>query len=92
MENSVLSATWRSVIPDVNITALTVDVDNACLWIVSERLNADADTEIDVYKRAKRIILTTRCKCTVSFTVHFGPLASPLRRRTSNHVITNIHR
>ena len=54
MENSVLSATWRSVIPDVNTTALTVDVDNlnACLWIVSERLNADADTEIDVYKEA----------------------------------------
>ena len=56
MENSVLSATWRSVIPDVNITALTVDVDNACLWIVSERLNADADTGIDVYERGKRII------------------------------------
>jgi hypothetical protein len=51
MKNIALSATWRSVIPDVNITALTVDVDNACLWIATERLNADADTEIDVYKR-----------------------------------------
>ena len=51
MKNIALSATWRSVIPDVNITTLAVDVENACLWIASERLNADADTEIDVYKR-----------------------------------------
>ncbi len=51
MKNLALSATWRSVLPDVNITAFAVDVDNACLWIASERLNADADTEIDVYKR-----------------------------------------
>ena len=50
MKNISLSATWRSVIPDVNITNLAVDVDNACLWIAAERLNADADTEIDVYK------------------------------------------
>ncbi|KAH8980756.1 IkappaB kinase complex IKAP component [Lactarius hatsudake] len=52
MKNLSLSAIWRSVIPDVNITTVAVDVDNACLWIASERLNADADTEIDVYKRA----------------------------------------
>ncbi|KAH9039879.1 IkappaB kinase complex IKAP component, partial [Lactarius pseudohatsudake] len=52
MKNISLSATWRSVIPDVSITTVAVDVDNACLWIASERLNADADTEIDVYKRA----------------------------------------
>lgn len=51
MKNISLSATWRSVIPDVNITNVAVDVDNACLWIASERLNADADTEVDVYKR-----------------------------------------
>ena len=51
MKNIALSATWRSVLSNVNVTALTVDIDNACLWIVSERLNADADTEIDVYKR-----------------------------------------
>ncbi len=51
MKNVALSATWRSVIPDLNITTVAVDVDNACLWIASERLNADADTEIDVYKR-----------------------------------------
>jgi hypothetical protein len=50
MKNIALSATWRSVIPDVNITTVAVDVENACLWITSERLNADADTEIDVYK------------------------------------------
>ncbi|KAH8994552.1 Elongator complex protein 1 [Lactarius akahatsu] len=52
MKNIFLSAIWRSVIPDVNITTVAVDVDNACLWIASERLNADADTEIDIYKRA----------------------------------------
>ncbi|KAH9022450.1 IkappaB kinase complex IKAP component [Lactarius hengduanensis] len=52
MKNISLSAIWRSVIPDVNITTVAVDVDNACLWIASERLNADADTEIGVYKRA----------------------------------------
>ena len=51
MKNIALSATWRSVIPNVNITTVAVDVENACLWIGSERLNADADTEIDVYKR-----------------------------------------
>ena len=51
MKNIALSATWRSVIPNVNITTVSVDVENACLWIGSERLNADADTEIDVYKR-----------------------------------------
>ena len=51
MKNISLSATWRSVISDVNITTIAVDIENACLWIASERLNADADTEIDVYKR-----------------------------------------
>ncbi|KAF8260574.1 IKI3 family-domain-containing protein [Lactarius quietus] len=51
MKNIALSATWCSVIPDVNITSVALDVDNACLWIASERMNADADTEIDVYKR-----------------------------------------
>ena len=51
MKNIALSSSWRSVIPDVNITNVAVDVDNSCLWITSERLNVDADIEIDVYKR-----------------------------------------
>jgi hypothetical protein len=37
--------------PDGNITTTIIDVDRACLWIASERLNADADTEIDIYKK-----------------------------------------
>ena len=51
MKNIAISATWFSGIPGVNITTIIVDVDRACLWIASERLNADADTEIDIYKK-----------------------------------------
>lgn len=51
MKNIAISGTWFSDIPGGNITTTIVDVDRACLWIGSERLNADADTEIDIYKK-----------------------------------------
>lgn len=51
MKNIAISGTWFSDIPGVNITTTIVDVDRACLWIASERLNPDADTEIDIYKK-----------------------------------------
>jgi elongator complex protein 1 len=51
MKNIAISGTWRFTLPGSNITTAIVDVDRACLWIASERLNADADVEIDVYKR-----------------------------------------
>ncbi len=51
MRNIAISGTWSSAIPDGNITAGIVDVDRGCLWITSEQLNADADTEIDIYKK-----------------------------------------
>lgn len=50
MKNIAISGTWRFAIPGNNITTAIVDVDRACLWIASERLNADADIEIDIYK------------------------------------------
>ena len=51
MKNIAISGTWFSDIPGGNITTTTVDVDRASLWIASERLNADADTEMDIYKK-----------------------------------------
>jgi hypothetical protein len=51
MKNIAISGTWFSDIPGGNITTTIVDVDRACLWIASERSNADADTEIDIYKK-----------------------------------------
>jgi hypothetical protein len=51
MKNITLSGTWRAVIEGGNITTIVIDVVWACLWIASERLNADADIEIDIYKR-----------------------------------------
>jgi hypothetical protein len=51
MKNIAISGTWFSDIPNGNITTTIVDVDRACLWLASERLNADADTEIDIYKK-----------------------------------------
>ncbi len=51
MRNIAISGTWSSAIPDGNITTGIVDVDRGCLWITSEQLNADADTEIDIYKK-----------------------------------------
>ncbi|KAI0253762.1 IKI3 family-domain-containing protein [Lactifluus subvellereus] len=51
MRNISLSGTWRVVIPGSNITTTAVDIDRACLWIASERLNADANIEVDIYKR-----------------------------------------
>lgn len=51
MKNIAISGTWLSDIPDGNITTIVVDVDRACLWMASERLNADADTEVDIYKK-----------------------------------------
>jgi elongator complex protein 1 len=51
MRNIALSGTWRAVIQGGNITTTVIDVERACLWIASERSNADADVEIDVYKR-----------------------------------------
>jgi len=50
MKNIAISGTWRFAIPGTNITTAIVDVDRACLWIASERLNADADIEINIYK------------------------------------------
>ena len=51
MKNIAISGTWLFAIPGGNITATIVDIDRACLWITSERLNADADTELDIYKK-----------------------------------------
>ena len=51
MKNIAISETWFSDIPGGNITTTIVDVDRACLWVASERLNADADTEIDIHKK-----------------------------------------
>ena len=51
MKNIAISGTWLSAIPGGNITATIVDIDRACLWIASERLNADADTELNIYKK-----------------------------------------
>jgi hypothetical protein len=51
MKNLAVSETWNFSIPGSNVTTAVVDVDSACLWITSERLNPDADTEVDVYKK-----------------------------------------
>ena len=51
MKNIAISGTLFFDVPGGNVTAAVVDIDRACLWIASERLNADADTEIDIYKR-----------------------------------------
>jgi elongator complex protein 1 len=51
MKNIAISGTWVFAIPGGNIATTIVDVDRACLWIASERLNADADTEISIYKK-----------------------------------------
>ncbi|KAF8504860.1 IkappaB kinase complex IKAP component [Russula emetica] len=51
MKNIAISGTWSSDIPGGNLTTTIVDVDRACLWIASERLNADADTEMNIYKK-----------------------------------------
>jgi elongator complex protein 1 len=51
MKNIAISGTWNVSIPGGNIASAIVDIDRACLWIASERLNADADTEIDIYKK-----------------------------------------
>lgn len=51
MKNIAISGTWRFSLPGNNITRAIVDVDRACLWIAKERLNADADVEVDIYKK-----------------------------------------
>jgi elongator complex protein 1 len=51
MKNIAISGTLFFSVPGGNISTAVVDIDRACLWIASERLNADADTEIDIYKR-----------------------------------------
>ena len=51
MKNIAISGTWRFSFPGSNITTAIVDVDSACLWIAKERLNADADIEVDIYKK-----------------------------------------
>ncbi|KAI0264133.1 IKI3 family-domain-containing protein [Gloeopeniophorella convolvens] len=51
MRNIALSGTWRATVDGGNITTTVVDLDKGCLWIASERLNADADVEVDIYKR-----------------------------------------
>jgi hypothetical protein len=51
MKNIAVSGTWPFAIPGGNIIATIVDIDRACIWIASERLNADADTELDIYKK-----------------------------------------
>lgn len=51
MKNIAISGTWRFSLPGSNITTAIVDVDRACLWIAKEQLNADADVEVDIYKK-----------------------------------------
>jgi len=51
MKNIAISGTWRFAMQGSNITTAIVDIDRACLWIASERLNADADVEMDIYRK-----------------------------------------
>jgi hypothetical protein len=51
MKNLAISGTWRFALPGSDITTAIVDVDNARLWIATERLDADADVEVDIYKK-----------------------------------------
>ena len=51
MKNIAISGTWRLAMQGSNITTAIVDIDRACLWIASERLNADADVEMDIYRK-----------------------------------------
>lgn len=51
MKNIAISGTWHLAIPGSNITTAVFDVDRACLWIASERLNADSDIEVDIYQK-----------------------------------------
>ncbi|KAI9454947.1 IkappaB kinase complex IKAP component [Russula earlei] len=51
MKNIAISGTWSFPLPGCNITTTIVDVDRACVWIASERVNADADTEVDIYQK-----------------------------------------
>ncbi|KAI0061864.1 IkappaB kinase complex, IKAP component [Artomyces pyxidatus] len=51
MRNLALLNTEHVLFAHCNVTATAVDLDDGSLWIASERLNADADLEIEIYKQ-----------------------------------------
>ncbi|KAI0314583.1 IKI3 family-domain-containing protein [Amylostereum chailletii] len=51
MRNVILSKSQNTHLADAHVTATVVDVEDDSLWIASERLNPDADVEIELWKR-----------------------------------------
>lgn len=50
MRNLCLAASTSLELPDIQISCSTTDLDQNIDYIASERCNADADVEVEIYK------------------------------------------
>jgi len=50
MRNIALTATAITSLPNANVTATTIDIDENVLYAASERQSPDADVQVDIWK------------------------------------------
>lgn len=50
MRNLGLRAVRDIQLPNANLSAVTIDLEEDVIYVTSERQNADADTEVEIFK------------------------------------------
>jgi elongator complex protein 1 len=50
MRNLGLRAVHSIVLPNANISAVAIDLEEDVIYVTSERQNADADIEVEIFK------------------------------------------
>jgi len=50
MRNLGLRAVHNIALPNVNLSAVAIDIEEDAIYVTSERQNADADIEVEIFK------------------------------------------
>jgi elongator complex protein 1 len=50
MRNLGLQTVQNIPLPDANISAVAIDLEEDAIYVTSERQNADADVEVEIFK------------------------------------------
>ena len=50
MRNLGLRAVHNIALPSANVSAVAIDLEEDTIYVTSERQNADADIEVEIYK------------------------------------------
>jgi elongator complex protein 1 len=62
MRNLGLRAVHDIALPDANVSAVAIDLEQDAIYVTSERQNADADIEVEVYKLESQEDATVRVR------------------------------